>query len=152
MSEQPQKNPQKAILQTLLAQLSQEQLRFVAAMQTSASKKEAAERIGIQPNTVYKWPPIVDEVLTLVDADRLQAARDLAQQSLFKAMAVKVAALDNADEGIRQKAATELIEWAMGKATQRQEVAGPGGAPIPIKAYIGFSPDMWDVRPDDGDA
>lgn len=140
MSDETQQTPQKSTLQSLLAQLSQEQLRFVAAMQTAASKKEAAERIGLQPNTIYKWPAIIDQVLLLVDADRLQAARDLAQQSLFKAMLVKVDALESADIAIRQKAATEIIEWNLGRATQRQEITGAEGEPL-FKAYVGVDPD-----------
>lgn len=123
-----QHRPQKSTLQQLLAQLSQEQLRFVAAMQLCVSKKEAAISIGIQPNTVYKWPSVVDEVLGLINEDHLQATRDLARQALFKAMVTKIDALDSDDDNTRQKAATELIEWNLGKALQ--PLGGPNNEPL----------------------
>jgi len=47
-------------------------------------------------------------------------------------MAIKLAGLDNRDERVRQAVATEIIEWELGKATQRQEHTGAEGRPIEI--------------------
>jgi hypothetical protein len=37
------------------AGLGHNQRRFVIAMLESKTKREAAESIGVQPNTAYKW-------------------------------------------------------------------------------------------------
>ena len=51
-------------------------------------------------------------------AQKVEMARAIARKYLTKAMMVKVKALDSDDEGTRQRAATELIEWQLGKAAQ----------------------------------
>jgi len=48
---------------------------------------------------------------------------------------VKVKGLDSVDEALRQRVASEIIEWEMGKATQRQEVSGRDGGPLKVQ-YI----------------
>jgi hypothetical protein len=119
--ETVQDSPGKSIserLEEVMAQLSYDQLRFLAAMADCSTKAEAAEAIGLKPNTVYKWPDIVDEALELQAAERVETARAIARKYLTKAMMVKVKALDSPDEGVRQRAATELIEWQLGKAAQ----------------------------------
>lgn len=134
MSENPQENPQKSIskqLAKVMASLSVDQLRYVAAMQQCASKKEAAEIIGIEPNTVYKWPAVVEDAVRLTALDREGAARDIAKKNLVKAMMVKTKALDSDDEVLRQKVATEIIEWNLGKALQ--PIGGKDGGPIEFK-------------------
>lgn len=131
MSESPQENPQKSISEQLaevMASLSVDQLRYVAAMQQCASKKEAAEIIGIEPNTVYKWPAVVEDAVRLTALDREGAAREIAKKNLVKAMMVKTKALDSDDEVLRQKVATEIIEWNLGKALQ--PIGGKDGGPI----------------------
>jgi len=130
-----QENPQKSIsdrLKEVLGTLSVDQMRFVAAMQHTASKKEAAEAVGLEPNTVYKWPKIVDEAILIAAKQREESAREMASKYLLKAMNVKVGALDSEDEVLRQRAATEIIEWNLGKATQKQEVTGKDGGPIEL--------------------
>ncbi|MGB1285053.1 MAG: hypothetical protein ACPG7F_00850, partial [Aggregatilineales bacterium] len=54
------------------------------------------------------------------------------KQALLKAMAVKVKLLDSDDENIRSKAATELIEWELGRATARNEHTGAGGGAMQV--------------------
>jgi len=66
----------------------------------------------------------------LMAHDGLIAAQHIRRSSLAKAMLVKVDGLDTNDESLRQKVATEIIEWEMGKATQKQEVTGAKGGPI----------------------
>ena len=101
-----------------MAQLSYDQLRFLAAMSDCSTKVEAAAAIGLKPGTIYHWPDIVDEALQLQAAQKVEMARAIARKYLTKAMMVKVKALDSDDEGTRQRAATELIEWQLGKAAQ----------------------------------
>lgn len=128
-------------LQELLPQLSRDQLRFVTAMQEHQTKGEAAKAIGLKPHTVYGWPAIVDEVISLVAQDAVETAKQIAVQNLVKAMMVKVAGLDSKDEATRQKVATELVEWSLGKATQKTELGG--SVEITTKGYTQVSPDDW---------
>lgn len=120
-------------LNEVIAQLTPNQLRFVVARQNFTSDKEAAEAIDLAPSTVYKWKPntCVKEAIQLMAEDITSVAAAIRQRNLAKAMMVKVAALDNDDISIRQKAATEIIEWEMGKPAQKVDAThqgtGPGG-------------------------
>ena len=53
-------------LEELLSGLTKDQMRFVIVLQECASKKEAAQAIGLSPRTVYQWPDEVDQVLPFV--------------------------------------------------------------------------------------
>ena len=127
--------PEKSIpdtLETVLAQLSTDQIRFVVARQEYTSDKEAAKAVGIKPDTVYHWPPIVAEAVRLMAEDGLVTALHVRRRNLAKAMLVKVAGLDSDDERVKQTTATEIIEWELGRAAQKQEITGPSGGPLVI--------------------
>ena len=131
-------NPEKSIsesLETVLAQLSTDQIRFVIARQEFATDKEAAEAIGIKPDTVYHWPDIVREAVRLMVEDGMVTALHLRRRNLAKAMMVKIRGLDSKREQTRQGVATEIIEWEMGKAMQREthEHTGADGGPIELR-------------------
>jgi len=116
-----QGNAEKSIserLSEVLPQLTKDQLRFVVALQEYPTKKEAAEAIGLKPDTAYRWNGIVEEAAGLMALESVESARIMNRKAVPKAMAVKIAALDSDNEVIRQKAATELIEWMTGKASQ----------------------------------
>lgn len=113
-------------LEEALAQLTTDQIRWVIARQENPSNKEAAKAIGISVRAVYKWPPIVKETARLMAADGLATAQHVLKRSLAKAALVKAAGLDSGDERIRQAAATEIIDRAMGKAEQKHRVGGEG--------------------------
>lgn len=108
-----------------LARLSTDQIRFVVARQEFSTDKEAAQEIGVKPDTVYQWKhrgvPI-DEAVRLMAADGVVVALELRRRNLAKAMAVKVAGLNSKDEAMRQRVATEIAEWELGKAPQHQRV------------------------------
>ena len=55
------------------------------------------------------------------------------KNAVLKAIAVKVKLLDSDEESIRSKAATEIIEWELGKATQPTELTGKNGGAIETK-------------------
>lgn len=118
--------------EAVLGSLTTDQIRFVVARQEFSTDKEAAEAIGIKPNTIYKWKAEhpIDDAVRLMALDGVIVAKELRRRNLAKAMAVKVAGLDTGDDGLRQKVATEIIEWEMGKAAQRQEISGPDGGPM----------------------
>lgn len=120
-------------LAEIIPQLSKDQLRFVVACLEYPTKKEAAEAIDIKPNTTYGWPDIVDEAARLMAIESTTAALAIRKVNLIKAMAVKVSALNSDDEKIRQSAATELIEWELGKAISKTEITGKEGGAIETK-------------------
>lgn len=110
----------------ILDKLSKDQIRFVVALQEYPSKKDAAEAIGLRPDTVYRWNGEIEEAARLVAQERLEAAKALRRRALQKAILVKIAGLDDPDSRIRQSVASEIIEWELGKALQRQDVTSGG--------------------------
>jgi len=145
--EENKKNQEKsstdsARLKVILDCLSLEQIRFITARQECATDKEAAEAIGIKPDTVYQWKhkgiPI-EEACQLMAYDGLITALHIRKRNLVKAMMVKVAGLDLDDDSLRQRVATEIIEWETGKANQPIEHKGE----LTVKGYSIVSPDDW---------
>ena len=122
-------------LSDLWPKLSRNQRRFIVAMQESATKKEAAEAIGLEPDTVYRWPDIVDEAVQRLSDDVEAAVWDILHSSAAKAAMVKATGLDEDDPRLRQAVATEIIDRVLGRPTQRQEISGPDGEAVPI-AFI----------------
>ena len=137
-----QKMQEKSIseqLNDVLGKLSKNQIRFAVAMLECPSKKDAAEAVGLNPDTVYRWNGDVDEAVRLMSLETTASAIALRKKNLIKAMMVKVAGLDSDDEGVRQKSATEIIEAELGKATQYQDVTS-GGEPIKMIEVIKHYP------------
>ena len=132
-----EENQEKQKLQTILAQLTKDQLRFIVALQEHHTKDAAAKAIGVKVATVYNWPAdLIDEAARLMALDAVHAAIELRQRNLVKAVGVKVAGLDSKNEIIRQKAATEIMEWELGKASQPIDHTTKGEK---INPYIGMS-------------
>jgi len=115
-------------IREISAKLSPLQLRFVAAMESCKQKNEAAIAIGIRPQTVYQWHErkLIDELIELIALDVVESAKQIRKRNLVKAMAIKSAALDSDDEKIAQAAATEIIEWELGKAKQAMDLTSDG--------------------------
>lgn len=124
-----QTNPQKSIsdeLSEVLKHLSVDQVRYVIARMDYPTKGEAAQAIGLKPDTVYRWNGEVELAVELMAMDALESAKSVRRRNLLKAMAVKVKGLDSSDESVRQKTATELIEWELGKALQKSDLTTNG--------------------------
>jgi len=131
MTEQEKaENYTSSELETILEQLTPDQLRFVVARQQHRTDKAAAEALDISTQVVYRWPDIVKEAVRLMAYDGLVTALYIRRNALAKAMMVKVNGLDSKEERIRQSVATEVIEWEVGKATQKNELTGRDGGPI----------------------
>jgi ABC-type uncharacterized transport system ATPase subunit len=127
----------------LLDQLTIDQIRFVIARQQFSKDREAADEIGVKPDTVAQWKQRgapIDEVVRLMVADGLVLAQRIRRNSLAKAMLVKVEGLDVKDERLRQSVATEIIEWEMGTAKQRHEVSGPEDEQVVVRVVKGIEP------------
>jgi len=105
-------------LQAHLAQLSNEQLRFVLARLRASSARDAAKATGISEGTISHWPAYVGETVTLLLLDTVAAARALMVRTLAQAMAVKVHGLESKDEKVKQAAASELLDRSLGRAAQ----------------------------------
>ena len=120
-------------LAAILDKLTIDQIRFVVARQEFATDREAALEIEMRPNTPAQWKhrgvPI-DEAVRLIAVDGIVVAREVRRKALAKAMLIKTAGLDDENVRIAQGVATEIIEWEMGKATQRAELTGKDGDPL----------------------
>lgn len=114
--------------------LTDNQWRFVSAMiaDPSRSKKDAADVVGVTADTVYRWGSHVDDALKQARRNLHYATLQRRKQALLRAMEVKLQLLDSEDESIRSRAATEIIEWELGKSTQRTEHTGADGEPIQV--------------------
>lgn len=124
-----QKNQEKSIskqLDSVLSQLSTDQIRYVVARQECSTDKEAADAIGIKPDTVYHWDDDVKEAVRLMAENGLTTALHVRKRNLAKAMLVKVGGLDSDIDNTRQKVATEIIEWELGKAEIKQDITSDG--------------------------
>ena len=134
-SEQNIEKPKKEAGESPFSLLSDTQWRYVTAMveNPNFSKKDAAEHLDLSPATVYEWTqkaPYVEEALLQARSDIHSVALERRKQAVLKAIAVKIALLDSEDEGVRSRAATELIEWELGKATMSHEHSGKDGGAI----------------------
>jgi len=144
MEDPSQENPGQSIsdqLAAALAQLTTDQIRFVVARQECPTDKEAAEAIGLKPDTVYHWPDTVKEAVRLMASDGIVVATHVRRRNLAKAMLTKVAGLDSIDEQVRQRVATEIIEWEMGRATQPVDQHTEHSGGVSVIAIGGINPD-----------
>ncbi len=135
MTEINSETTQNPHIDDVFSQLSDTQWRFVTAMveNPSFSKKDAAKHIGITADTAYRWDKVVDKAIEKARKDVHSAALSMRKQAVLKAIAVKVKLLNSEDENVRSRAATELIEWELGKATQKNEFTGKDGGAIETK-------------------
>lgn len=117
---------EKSTFEEIWRQLNHNQRRFVVAMLDSESKKDAAEAIGIQPDTVYRWPSIVDDAVALLGRDVKNSVVDILASGAAKAAMIKLAGLDSKDENMRQKIASEVLDRILGKAIDSIDVTTGG--------------------------
>lgn len=124
----------KTELEQMLGQLTVNQIRYVIARVDSITDKEACEQANINYGSFRNMPreerELIDRAVRLMAQDSLVTALHLRRRALARAMEIKLSGLDSRDEKIRQSVATEIIEWEMGKAMQRQELSGKDGGPI----------------------
>jgi hypothetical protein len=91
------------------------QRRYVLARTTHANKREAALALGLRPDTVYHWPPEIEEALALLLADVLQAAWSELREAAARAARIKTEGLTLEDDRLRQQAATEILDRVLGR-------------------------------------
>lgn len=132
-SESQEKSTSELTFTQMWQTLNHNQQRFAVAMLDSASKKEAAEAIGIEPNTAYGWNGVVDRVVSIMRTQAKDAAIAILTNSAVKAAMIDASLLDCYDPKIRQDAAEDILDRVLGRATQRLEHSGEDGAPIPVR-------------------
>jgi len=120
------KEEEKKSIQEILGSLSRDQLRFVAEYPNHPSKKSCAEYLRIHVKTVYNWGDVIDDAIEAIERDATESALIIRKNSLVRAMQIKVAGLDVKDAAQRQKVATEIIEWEIGKAQQKIDHTSKG--------------------------
>ncbi len=101
--------------------LSRLQRQYVAQALDYGTKAEAAEAIGLKPNTVYKWGRQVDEAVALLQMDLMEGAREGLRTAVARAAMVKIDGLDEADARLRQSVASEILDRVLGKASVRAD-------------------------------
>ena len=119
--------------------------RLLRRILETTTDKDAAESVNLKPDTVYHWKSRdgapIEEALQLMIADGLVVAHHVRRRNIAKAMMVKVAGLDSEDERLRQNVSTEIIEWEMGKASQRTVVEGTGKDGAVVFQFTGNIPE-----------
>lgn len=139
MTESNEKTPE-ATFEQLVAQLTLDQMRFVTARQECSTDKEAAESIGISPDTVKTWKQKgypIDDVARLMVYDGIVIAKVMRRRNLAKAMAIKCAGLNSDDERIRQSVSTEIIEGELGKPKQTVDQNTSGEVVVRLVGNVG---------------
>jgi hypothetical protein len=118
-----------ATLDERLAKLDVEETRYVYRRALATSDKEAYKAVGVS----YNW-------LRAHDKDKLNKMaaelandtnlhiRKLIEQYGVKAVRELIEELDHRNVNVRSVAATKLLEWQIGKPTQKQELSGDGGS------------------------
>jgi len=119
-------------LELLLKTLTTEQLRFVVARQQYSSDAETARQIKVAKQTVSAWGEPVQRAVKLMAMDGVIVARERMRRALAEAISVKVEGLRSRNENVKQNAATEIIDRAIGKATQKNEITGANGAAMNV--------------------
>lgn len=121
MIPQPPDMPNPELEQTL-SQLTMDQIRFVMSYVEIGDKGKAATAIGLKPDTVYHYPPVVDKAIRLIVLDTAASGRQILRQGLIKAVGVLLKLLDSDDETVRYRAAKDVIEMTLGRARQQTDI------------------------------
>ena len=109
------------------------QRRFLTNLHiTGGSVSKAAKLPGISPITPPTWKADWRRAYALSLDDAEMAAKEELKGALAKAVGTKIDLLDSPNERVRSRAASEIIEWMLGKAVAKNEISGTGGGPIQI--------------------
>jgi hypothetical protein len=108
-------------LDEMLKQLSPIQRHFVVAKASTTTDVDACKEIGLSISTMRHWPVPIREVIrqaeSLIALDVMDAAVKLRRQAVVKAVMVQIDGLESPNEKIRQRCASEILNWELGKAS-----------------------------------
>ncbi len=135
-------------LASIIKDFTIDQLRYVAVRPYVGFDKEAAEKIGRSVTTVSKWKnkAAIDRAAAMVAAEGVLVTSVLLQRHLPQAAQEMIEQLGNRNVAVRHKAAVDILDRAMGKATQRIEATGKDGGPIETKDIDGLTDEERIVR------
>ncbi|MDA1329765.1 MAG: hypothetical protein O3B43_01690 [Chloroflexi bacterium] len=95
--------------------LSDLQQKYVMKRLYTPTKASAAEALGIQRVTVYKWPAKVEEALAMLRLNMVEGAWEALRTASVKAAELKAAGLDVEDFDRQQGIASEILDRTLGK-------------------------------------
>ena len=121
MQEMQEVQEQQEKFDAIWADLSHTQRRFVIAMTQHSSKREAALALDLNPDTVYRWPAVVDEALGFIMKDVLKSTWDILRHYSAQAAFTKTRGLKSKDEKLRQQVATEILNRVIGSWRPHRE-------------------------------
>lgn len=105
-----------------LDSLEDNRLAYVMARAMSTSDRQGYLDAGIAKNTYYSWPSEEREKLNNLaqrfKRETVARALMVLQDAAAEAAEVKVSGLKSRDERVKQAAATEIIDRAIGKSEQ----------------------------------
>jgi len=109
--------------EALWQRLSDSQQRYVVARQNHARKKDAANEVGIAPQTVYGWPDYVEDAADrLLDHTKETIKAGLESAAGKAIVELKQRLLEADDERTALKAVKYVIDQLEGKPTQKQDI------------------------------
>lgn len=89
-------------------------------------KVDICERLGLHPEYIYNKKKVIDQAIDLAAGKVAEVALVVLSEHLMSAVLVKIGGLDVDDDRLRQKVATEIIEWRLGKARQAMDITSLG--------------------------
>jgi len=111
----------------LMDDMTDGEIRLASAQSEGATRTDGAKAIGKSINTVKKWDlSKVDRMVTLMVQHRIETALIQRERLLSRAVAVKAKGLEDPDPKIRQRVATEIIDWNLGRAGQTKSIQHSG--------------------------
>ena len=116
----------RAELDRALQLLSTEQLRYVEARTRLGTDVAVGREWGKKhpSSAIVAWkrsrePDVLKQVIEWLQIEKTAGAQEILGRHLMRAADVKVGGLDSVDERLRQSAATEILDRALGKPVQR---------------------------------
>lgn len=114
-------------IDTLLDELTPNQLKFIQARLFSKTDKEAAEKIGLIGRTVSEWKregAPIDEIIRLYNKDATEIAIERFRESADEAAMMIIRLMRTSNSEMMQfSTAKEVLDRSIGKPVQRNENA-----------------------------
>lgn len=119
-------------LDDVLKRLSAVQIRYVIARIEGKTQQDAAKACRLGESTYYSWANRgdVDEAIRLIALDGVVTAREVLRRNVATAALELADQLHSKRSMDRYRAAVEILDRVLGKATQ--PVSGADGGPVEI--------------------
>lgn len=113
-------------LRQQLEQLEDSKLAYVLARSKTTSNKKACKEADISTGTFYAWDDReeLNDLANRMKVDRAVEVEMRLRDSLPDAVQVVIDGLQERKYDTKFKAAVEILDRTLGKATQKQEVSG----------------------------